>query len=142
MKELFHKIRSVNELGQEHVVDLLDTIIGRKHMKISLGQVILDFLYSLIPCKNDNLSENIRKRRRIYKQSQILLNRQFDIRNLLRNSSLIRLMMGTIFTKEQTLLLLFQRKQVIEPDQSLSSSASDLDFKASLHAKLSSNDHW
>ena len=40
------------------------------------------------------------------------------------------------------MLLLFQRKQVIQPDQEVSSSASDLDFRANFDAKMSSKDPW
>ena len=67
-----------------------------------------------------------------------MLSLQFDVKNLLRNSNLIKLMLGTMFTKEESLLLLFQRKQVIEPDRDLSSSASDLDFKTHFDGMMSS----
>ena len=71
-----------------------------------------------------------------------MLSNQFDIKNLLRNSNLIKLMLGTMFTKEESLLLLFQRKQVIEPEKDMSSSASDISFKENFHAKMSSNNPW
>ena len=51
-------------------------------------------------------------------------------------------MLGTMFNKEESLLLLFQRKQVIEPENDLSSSASDISFKGNFHSKMSSKDPW
>ena len=47
-----------------------------------------------------------------------------------------------MFTKEESLLLLFQRKNVIEPERDLSSSASDLEFKEQFESMLSSNNPW
>ena len=67
-----------------------------------------------------------------------MLNKQFDVKNLLRNSNLIKLMLGTMFNKEELLLLLFQRKQVIEPDVDHEDGASDISLKADFAAKMSS----
>ena len=71
-----------------------------------------------------------------------MLSRQFDVKNMFRNSNLIKLMLGTMFTKEESLLLLFQRKHVIEPEKDESSSESDISFKENFHAKMSSKNPW
>ena len=70
-----------------------------------------------------------------------MLSHELDVKNLIRNSMLVNLMLGTMFTREETLLLLFQRKQVIEPDEG-SSSASDISFKENFHSKMSSKNPW
>ena len=66
------------------------------------------------------------------------MNKQFDVKNLLRNSNLIKLMLGTMFNKEELLLLLFQRKQVIDPGADDEENGSDISFKADFTAKMSS----
>ena len=59
MRELFHKVKSEVRLKREHVIDLVDTLIGRKRMKLGLGQVMADFACNLIPCKKHLLSDKI-----------------------------------------------------------------------------------
>ena len=71
-----------------------------------------------------------------------MLNRQFDIQNLLKLSIIIKLIVNTMFSKQQSLLLLFQRKQVIEPDQDISQTESDLEFRERFDAHLNSTDPW
>ena len=71
-----------------------------------------------------------------------MLNRQFDIQNLLKLSIIIKLIVNTMFTKQQSLLLLFQRKQVIEPDQDISETESDLEFREKFDSHLNSKDPW
>ena len=45
MKELFNKVKSnPDHLEHEHVLDLVDTLIGRKKMNISLRMVLADML--------------------------------------------------------------------------------------------------
>ena len=108
MKGLFDKVKSREDfLQHEHVVDLVDTLIGRKKMKISFSMIFTDMIKNFIPCKRKFLNEQDRRRRRIFTQAQQMLNTQFDIKNMLRNSILINLMLGTMFTKQQSLLLLF-----------------------------------
>ena len=109
MKQNFHKVRSATKLTREHVIDLLETLLGRKRMMSSLSQSMKDFFYGVVPCKRFLSKKNI-ERRHIYEQAQILLNRSFDVKNLLRNTNLIKIMLGTMFTREQSLLFLFQRK--------------------------------
>ena len=106
-----------------------------------------DFLLSLLPFRWINsykrfLPGDTAKRRRIYHRAHKMLNKQFDVKNLLRNSSLIKIMLGTMFNEEEALLLLFQRKQVIDPENNFSSSASDISFKNNFYAKMSSRDPW
>ena len=36
MKQLFHKIRSLDSLGKEHILDLVNTMTGRKKIKFTL----------------------------------------------------------------------------------------------------------
>ena len=36
MKQLFHKIRSLDSLSKEHILDLVNTMTGRKKMKFTL----------------------------------------------------------------------------------------------------------
>ena len=71
-----------------------------------------------------------------------MLGRSLDVKNLIKNSILSKLMLGTMFTREESLLLLFQRKQVIESDKDISSSASDISFKENFHAKMCSKNPW
>ena len=71
-----------------------------------------------------------------------MLGRSLDVKNLIRNSILSKLMLGTMFTREESLLLLFQRKQVIESEKDLSSSASDISFKENFHSKMCSKNPW
>ena len=71
-----------------------------------------------------------------------MLNRQFDIQNLLKLSIIIKLIVSNIFSKQQAMLLLFQRKQVIEPDIDISETDSDLDFREKFETHLNSKDPW
>ena len=111
-------------------------------MKFSFAQILLDLIYRFLPCKKRYMTESIRRRQRIFKQAQGMLNRQFDIQNLLKLSIIIKLIVNTMFSKQQSLLLLFQRKQVIEPDQDISQTESDLEFRERFDAHLNSTDPW
>ena len=121
---------------------MVDTLIGRKRMKSTTWQVVKDVFYSCVPCKKQCLSKRVFERRSVFQKAQHLLDRSFNVKNLLRNSNLIKIMLRSMFTKEQSLLFLFQRKQVIDPDQSLTSEASDLDFRENFDTKLCSRNPW
>ena len=71
-----------------------------------------------------------------------MLSRRLDVQNLIRNSQLVNLMLGAMFTREESLLMLFQRKQVIEPERNTSTSASDISFKENFYQKMSSKNPW
>ena len=79
------------------------------------------------------MSNKIAKRKRIYDKAQTMLSRRLDVQNLIRNSNLVNLMLGAMFTREESLLMLFQRKQVIEPERNTSTSASDISFKENFY---------
>ena len=94
MKDLFHKaVESKGRLQGSHILDLVNTIIGRKRVSFSLSQIVSDILWSCIPCKKCCISSRTSKRRRIYHKAKNILNRQFDVKNLLRNSNLVKLML-------------------------------------------------
>ena len=143
MKQLFNNVKSQHDhLEHQHVLDLVDTLIGRRTVRITFPMVIKEMLSNILPCKKMCLTEETRKSKRMFAQAQQMLNRQFDIKNLLRNSILIKLLISTMLTKQQSLLLLFQRKQVIEPEKDISSSASDLDFREKFNSMITSKNPW
>ena len=58
MKELFNKVKSNPDyLEHEHVLDLVDTLIGRKKLNINLRMVLADMLQNFIPCKRLFMTE-------------------------------------------------------------------------------------
>ena len=84
MRDLFHKAKFAVEQGgslqREHVLDLVNTIMGRHRVDSSLWQVMVDFMLSLFPFKwiqycKGFLSDDILKRRRIYHKANNMLNK-------------------------------------------------------------------
>ena len=58
MKELYNKVKSNDEyLEHEHVIDLVDTLIGRKKIKITFKMILKDMFQNFIPCKKRFLNE-------------------------------------------------------------------------------------
>ena len=90
MKELYNKVKSNDEyLEHEHVIDLVDTLIGRKKIRITFKMILKDMLQNFIPCKKRFRSEASQRRKRIFSQAHQMLDTQFDIKHLFRNSFLI-----------------------------------------------------
>ena len=54
------------------------------------------------------------KQHRILQRGFKMLQNYFDVSKLMRSVNLSQLMMAAILTKEQRLLLMFQRRQVVE----------------------------
>ena len=71
-----------------------------------------------------------------------MLQKYFDVSNLMRTVNLSTLMMSAILNKEQRLLLMFQRRMVIEDrptDHASSDDHSNEDIVQTFHGQLTSN---
>ena len=76
MKEMFENVKSQQDfLERQHITDLVDTLIGRKKMKINFRMVLADMLSNFIPCKKVFLTEKRRRTKRIFDQAQMMLNK-------------------------------------------------------------------
>ena len=76
MKEMFENVKSQHDfLERQHITDLVDTLIGRKKMKINFRMVLADMLSNFIPCKKAFLTEDRRRTKRIFNQAQLMLNK-------------------------------------------------------------------
>ena len=77
------------------------------------------------------------KQDRILQRGFKMLQNYFDVGKLMRSVNLSQLMMAAILTKEQRLLLMFQRRQVVE-DLSGSDDNSEQDMAKEFHGQITS----
>ena len=76
MKEMFESVKSQHDfLERRHITDLVDTLIGRKKMRINFRMVLTDMLSNFIPCKKTFLTEERNRTKRIFNQAQEMLNK-------------------------------------------------------------------
>ena len=69
-----------------------------------------DYFLSIVPyrsLKRMPLSKATLDRRRIFSQAQKMLIKQFDVTNMMRMLNLTQLLLSSILTKEEQLLLLY-----------------------------------
>ena len=132
MTTMYNRVkRSVRKgtLRRTNIIDLVDTIVRRKRVRTEKWQLVRNFCLANFCCccrKTFILRSNEqRKKQRILTRGFKMLQKYFDISNLMRTVNLTTLMMSAILNKEQRLLLMFQRRMVIEDRPTDHASTSD-----------------
>ena len=64
--------------------------------------------------RNKLVSPHKLRRYRQLQKAETMLNRQFDVTNLLKGTQMNQLLVSALLTHEQRLLLMYQRKQIVE----------------------------
>ena len=104
-----------------------------------------DWFLSMFPYKSLKkapLSKDTLKRRRIFSKASEMLKTQFDVTKLMRMLNLTSLLLSSILTKEEWLLLLYQRKMIIEPHTDDTDEESDRSFTRIFNRKINSKNPW
>ena len=133
------------KLIRQNIIDIIDFIVRRKNINPSNKSVFINFVVTNLSCCKRILIRDSqgRKQQRIMERGFYMLKKYFDVSNLMQVMSQSTLMMSALLTKEQKLLLMFQRKQVIEdqPTDFIQSSETDDqdDMSKSFHSALSSS---
>ena len=69
-----------------------------------------------------------------------MLSKQFDVTKLIKMVNLTQILLSALLTREEQLLLLFQRRQIIETDAD--ESGSDQSFTGVFQSKIDSKNPW
>ena len=122
-------------------LNLVNTIIRRKRLKITVKQILI----GTCPCKRkssllDRKNKTV-KNQKIFDKAQKMLNKQFDVTNLLRMVNLTQVLLSALLTREEQLLLLFQRRQIVETGDE-DEIDSDQSFTKNFQSKISSKNPW
>ena len=100
------------KLARQNVIDLINTIIRRKHIRITAKHICIDFLLAFLPCKSKRgkkiciSKKNIRTQDN-FSHAQGMLNRQFDVTKILKMVNLTQLLLSSILSRDEQLLLLY-----------------------------------
>ena len=91
-------------LSKENIIDLVNTIIRRKRLKLTICQVLKDHILSIFSYKTLKrlpLSEETLTRRRIFNKAQSMISTQFDVTNLMKMLNLNSLLLNSMLSKEE-----------------------------------------
>ena len=118
MRDLYDKtkegIQNTGSLDRMSTLNLVNTIIRRKRLKITFKQILI----GTCPCRRQSKvidrKNKTAKNQKIFDKAQKMLNKQFDVTNLLRMVNLTQVLLSALLTREEQLLLLFQRRQIVE----------------------------
>lgn len=118
------------KLNRENIIDLVDTIVRRKRIEFTRGTLVSSFMLNFCFCSKLCCKKSSRQQR-ILERGFMMLQKYFDVGKLFRSVNLSALMMASVMSKEQRLLLMFQRRQVIEEAEFTNEVSSAEDMAAS-----------
>lgn len=132
------------KIDRNMIIGLVDKIVSRKRIEFSISVIFKHYLTSLIPCCRRGClfrDKKAQTEERILTRGNTKLQKFLDVGKLMKAVNLSSILLATLLTQEQRLLLMFQRSQVIEEATADNDSSSDdKDVTHAFHSKLSSKD--
>ena len=98
-----------------HIRLIINEILRRKHFKVTIREIFMNFIIEHLCCrKKVCVSNKTYDRYKIIDRTSQMLENKLDIIELLKSTFLSKILLSAILTPEQRLLLLYQRKKVVE----------------------------
>ena len=115
MRDLYEKAKQTIQfdglMDRQSTIGLVEVIIRRKRLIITLKHILLDFILGFCQCRRKPkflvLDQKSNERLRIFQQAQKMLNKQFDVTKLLKMVNLTQILLSALLTREEQFLLLF-----------------------------------
>jgi len=109
---------------------MVDTILRRKRFDVTLREMLQNWLLSCCCSRRFHclLKDSTFNRHKLIAKAEHMLSHKLDVLQVLKSTQLSKILLSAVLSPEQRLLLLYQRKQVVEirqEDTSATSSSED-----------------